>query len=142
MNVTYLENCVQSLEAAYTCLKDAQPGTLQYDICRTAVIKEFEFSIETTGKLLRRYLKTQEDNPKKATKLNFKDVIRSAGYYEFFDIPTMERWLIYRDNRNRIAHDYGKDFAEKTLILIPPFLQDAKALISLLKDKLVDLPDA
>ena len=39
-----------------------------------------------------------------------------------------ERWLIYRDNRNSTAHDYGLGFAEETLVLLPQFIKDATAL--------------
>ena len=38
----------------------------------------------------------------------------------------------YRDNRNDTAHDYGEDFAETTLKLLPAFVQDAKALASVI----------
>ena len=38
------------------------------------------------------------------------------------------RWLIYRDNRNSTAYDYGQTFAEETLTLVKDFLMDAKNL--------------
>lgn len=37
----------------------------------------------------------------------------------------VSRWLKYRDNRNNTAHDYGKVFADETLLLIDDFLKDA-----------------
>jgi len=36
--------------------------------------------------------------------------------------------LQYRDNRNNTAHDYGVNFAEETLTLLPQFIADASAL--------------
>ena len=44
----------------------------------------------------------------------------------------VERWLSYRDNRNDTAHDYGEEFAETTLKLLPAFVEDAKALAILI----------
>jgi len=44
------------------------------------------------------------------------------------DAEVVERWFRYRDNRNETAHDYGEDFAEATLELLPVFIDDAKAL--------------
>lgn len=38
--------------------------------------------------------------------------------------------MIYRDNRNSTAHDYGEQFAEETVHLLPVFLQDAKSIIA------------
>ena len=45
----------------------------------------------------------------------------------------MERWLRYRDNRNDTAHDYGEDFAETTLKLLPAFIEDAKTLAGMIE---------
>ena len=46
---------------------------------------------------------------------------------------TVERWFRYRDNRNDTAHNYGEDFAEATLKLLPAFLADAKALADMIE---------
>ena len=46
---------------------------------------------------------------------------------------TVERWLKYRDNRNDTAHNYGEDFAETTLKLLPAFVADAKALADMIE---------
>ena len=40
----------------------------------------------------------------------------------------VERWFEYRDNRNNTAHDYGVEFAQKTLTLIESFLADVEKL--------------
>ena len=44
-----------------------------------------------------------------------------------------ERWLEYRDHRNSTAHDYGVNFAEETLILLPQFISDATLLAEIIK---------
>ena len=48
------------------------------------------------------------------------------------DCDAVERWLRYRDNRNDTARDYGEDFAEATLKLLPDFIADAGALADLI----------
>ena len=48
------------------------------------------------------------------------------------DCDAVERWLRYRDNRSDTAHDYGEDFAEATLKLLPDFIVDARALADLI----------
>ena len=45
----------------------------------------------------------------------------------------VERWLRYRDNRNDTAHNYGEDFAEATLKLLPAFVADAKTLAAMIE---------
>lgn len=48
----------------------------------------------------------------------------------------VERWFLYRDNRNNTAHDYGVGFAEETLALLPAFLVDVRAVEVLLRERL------
>lgn len=38
--------------------------------------------------------------------------------------------MIYRDNRNNTAHDYGVNFAEETMVLLPQFIADASDLVT------------
>lgn len=65
---------------------------------------------------------------KAVNQLFFKDVFRKAAQYELITLEQAERWLEYRDNRNDVAHDYGVGFADKTLSLLPQFIEDASAL--------------
>lgn len=39
-----------------------------------------------------------------------------------------ERWLRYRDNRSYTVHDYGEDFVEATLCLLPASIEDSNTL--------------
>ena len=68
-----------------------------------------------------------------ADRLNFKDLFRHAARHDLLDTGAVERWLGYRDNRNDTAHDYGEDFAETTLKLLPSFVEDAQALASIIE---------
>ncbi|WP_419160890.1 nucleotidyltransferase substrate binding protein [Candidatus Palauibacter sp.] len=64
----------------------------------------------------------------------FKDLFRHAARHGLVRVEAAERWLLYRDNRNRTAHDYGKDFAEATLRLLPGFIVDARALADAIEE--------
>jgi hypothetical protein len=46
-----------------------------------------------------------------------------------------ENFLEYRDNRNNTAHDYGVNFAEETMVLLPNFIIDAKQLAADIKQQ-------
>lgn len=67
--------------------------------------------------------------------LTYKDVLRHAAKHGLLDSAAVERWFAYRDNRNSTAHDYGKGFAEETLVLMPDFLMDARRLETSLHEK-------
>lgn len=137
INTEFLERCVNTLEKAYQKLLLVDPGSddLEYDMYRSAIIKEFEVILEQSGKLLKKIITPYFHSKKAVDRLTFKDIFRSAGNHDLLTIDEVERWLQYRDNRNLTAHDYGFDLAEKTLPLMPNFIKDINSLINLIKTK-------
>ena len=47
-------------------------------------------------------------------------------------LEEVERWFVYRANRNNTAHDYGEGFAQETLKLLPGFMADISHLAEVL----------
>lgn len=134
IDTTFLRRCVSALEYAFgemDALGDVEEHI--YDIYRAACVKEFELVIEQSGKLLRKRLAAFFASNQQADRLAFKDLFRHAAKHGLIDTDAVERWLGYRDNRNTTAHDYGKDFAEATLKLLPEFIADAKALADVIE---------
>ncbi len=125
----YLERCVNTLEKAYKLLEKAQPEEIEFDMYRSACIKEFEIILEQSGKLLKKVLKPYFASSKAVDMLVFKDIFRHAALHSIIDTESCERWLLYRDNRNSTAHDYGVGFAQDTLKLLPQFIIDTKNII-------------
>jgi len=125
----YIEKCIQALEKALILLHESKEESIDYNIYRSACIKEFEIVLEQSGKLLRKRLKPYFVTSKVADKLNFKDIFRHAVKYGLINIEEAERWFGYCDNRNTTTHDYGVEFAEETLKLLPLFIEDAKNLV-------------
>ncbi len=101
---------------------------------RSACIKAFELILEQSGKLLRKGLKPYFHTSKEVDGLIFKDVFRHAVLRNIISDEACERWLQYRDNRNSTAHDYGVNFAEETVVLLPQFIADASALATAIKE--------
>ena len=129
IDTTFLRRCIGTLETALDGI-DRYRGTddFRYDIYRAACVKEFELVLEQGGKLLRKRLAVFFASNRQADRLAFKDLFRHAAKHGLLDTEAVERWFRYRDNRNDTAHDYGEDFAEATLKLLPAFIADAKAL--------------
>lgn len=135
LNFDHLERCTLTLERSLESLARAEPGSIDYEVYRNAVIKSFELTLETAGKLLRKVLKLYTGNPKSVDALVYKDVLRNAALRGLLSAEELERWLQYRDSRNDTTHDYGEIFAERTLLLITDFQRDAKALHVTLRQK-------
>lgn len=143
LNTDHFARCIQTLETSLTLLQRSEPESIDYEIFRNAVVKGFELTLETGGKLLRKALKAFTGSPREIDQLTYKDVLRRAAKHGLMDTATVERWFRYRDNRNSTAHDYGVGFAEDTLKLLPGFITDARALEATLRERLGNgAPDA
>lgn len=129
LNVEHLLRTVDTLEQALLGLQGC-PDTQStlYDLYRSAALKSFELSLETAGKLMRKALKAYCGSPREVDKLVFNDVLRGCGKHGVLALEAVDRWLVYRANRNNTAHDYGVAFANETLTLLPRYVQDVRAL--------------
>jgi hypothetical protein len=133
IDTTFYERCILTLQNAHAMLNQADPDTIEYDMYRSACVKEFEIILEQSGKLLRKILYPFFHSSKEVDKLNFKDLFRHAALRSLINTTACERWLEYRDNRNNVAHDYGVNFAQETLVLLPAFIDDAFELLEIIK---------
>lgn len=135
LDTTYYERCISTLQKAFAMLNNEKPESIEYEMYRSACIKEFEIILEQSGKLLRKVLNPYFHTSKEVDRLNFKEVFRHAVLRSLINDETGERWLEYRDNRNNTAHDYGVNFAEETLILLPQFIADALEMVEIIKQQ-------
>ena len=134
LNTEYLSRCIETLEKAYSLIKQTKEGTIDYEMYRNSLVKGFEMTLEQAGKLLRKRLVPYLSSKKAVDALTFKDLFRHAYKYSLINNEEAERWMKYRDNRNNTAHDYGRAFAEETLCLIDGFLRDVKNLKAMIEN--------
>jgi nucleotidyltransferase substrate binding protein (TIGR01987 family) len=136
LNTEHYARCLQTLELSLAQLQKSEPASIEYEVFRNAVVKGFELSLETAGKLLRKALKAYTGQPKEVDALTYKDVLRRAAKHDLVTVAEVERWFLYRDNRNSTAHDYGAGFAEDTFVILPAFIEDARKLEATLRERL------
>ena len=135
IDTTFLRRCIGTLELALDELgRRTEADDIIYDIYRAACVKECELVLEQSGKLLRKRLAAFFVSNRQADRLAFKDLFRHAVKHGLMSPEAVERWFLYRDNRNDNAHDYGEGFAETTLKLLPGFIADAKALADMIDE--------
>ena len=135
IDTTYLERCIRTLDKAYGLLQKANVDEIDYDMYRSASVKEYEIIIEQCGKLLRKCLKPYYHSSQAVDKLYFKAVFKQSVLRSIITPELCERFLEYRDNRNDTAHDYGVNFAEETLVLLPKFIEDAQLIAECIKQQ-------
>ncbi len=134
INTDFLVRCIYTLESAFDQLRQRESEDSLYDIFRAAAVKEFELVLEQSGNLLKRRLRPFFASNRRADRLTFKDAFRYAAKHGLISVEAGERWFAYRDNRNDTAHDYGADFAETTLKLLPTFIVDARELAQVIAE--------
>lgn len=129
IDTIFLERCINTLDKAFSMLQKTNVEEIEYDLYRSACVKEFEIIIEQCGKLLRKALKPYFHSSRAVDQLFFKEVFKQAVLRSIISLELCERFLMYRDNRNNTAHDYGVNFAEETLVLLPRFIEDARLIV-------------
>lgn len=135
IDTTFLERCIEALSSALGKLNGQKEQDIDYDIYRSACIKEFEIIVEQAGKLTKKAIKPFMPSARAVDQLTYKDIFRQALKVGLVTDDEAERWHGYRDNRNNTAHDYGVFFAEETLVLLPQFVLDARSLVITLNQK-------
>ena len=123
-----MQRCIDTVVRSYDFLKNSELGSIEYEVFRNSLIKGFEMTLEQSGKLLKKKITPFMVSKKAADMLTFKDIFREANKCSLISNEETERWMVYRDNRNTTAHDYGESFAEETLKMIPDFLNDVRNL--------------
>ncbi len=133
IDTAFVNRCIQTLEKAFRQLQQVEKDSLDYDLYRSATIKEFEIILEQLGRLLKKRLKPYFHSSRAVDHLTFKDIFRHAGHHGLLTVDEVQCWLEYRDNRNSTSHDYGAGLAEKTLPLMPQFILEAKKLVQIIE---------
>ncbi len=133
INIDFLKKYIFSLEKAFFLIQKNDKKDIDYELYRSAIIKEFEIILEQSGKLLKKILEPYFHSKKEVDRLYFKDIFRNSVLHNLISLEESERWMKYRDNRNSTSHDYGKELAEETLPLIDQFIIDSRALITVIE---------
>jgi len=74
-----------------------------------AVIQRFEYTYELCWKMLKRRIELDSPNPAAVDAMSFKDLLRDGA--ERGLIEDVEKWMIYRDQRNITARTYDEQKA-------------------------------
>lgn len=142
LNTDLLNRCLQTLALSLAMYEGAEEGGIAQEVFRNSIVKSYEFAQESALKLLKKALKVYGHSGKKLDSTPVKDILSLAAVHSLLSLEEVERWFIYRDNRNNTAHDYGEAFAKETLVLIPGFLEDCGHLSQVLEEKLGKATDA
>lgn len=94
---------------------------------RDAVIQRFEYTYELCWKMLKRRLEMDAAVPSDIDRLSFPDLMRAGAEHRMID--DVERWLVYRHQRNTTSHVYDSDLAWDVYRSALDFASDARRLL-------------
>jgi len=134
ISTEYISHCILTLRTAWDGHRRFEAGDVMYEIYRAACVKEFELVLEQSGRLLKKKLRPYFASNRRADQLTFNDIFRHAAKHSLISGDECERWLEYRAVRNVTAHEYGEQFAERTLEILPQFVADAEELVDTIEE--------
>jgi len=135
LNTDHLKRCIQTLRSSLSLYEQAESNSIDREIFRNAIVKGYELAQETSFKLVKKALRDYGHGAQKLDRTPIKEVLRLAATHGLMTLEDVEHWFAYRDNRNNTAHDYGENFANETLKLIPGFIADVTRLEAVLRDR-------
>ena len=129
IDTTFLLLCIgvqEQAEAEICRYREADND--RYDIFRDVCVEQFQLVLDQSGKVLPKRLAAFFASNWQPDRLAFKDLFRRAARHGLIDADAAERWLANRNNCNDTERDFGEEFGEATLKLLPAVINDAKGL--------------
>ena len=95
------------------------------DMLADSCVKRFEYTLETSIKLMKKFLKQVYFIDEKDLTVN--NVFRLMQGYNF--IISWENWRNYYQKRNDTSHEYNIQKSRDLLKIIPDFIKDTEILV-------------
>ena len=131
LDLSALTNAVNRLDAGLT-RHFSEPLDSQL---RDGLVQRFEFTYEISHKMLKRYLEMSSADPSQFDAMPFADLIRTANEQGLLK-GDWNDWRVYREIRSKTSHTYDEAIAVQVVKSIPGFLDEAKALLKSLQERI------
>lgn len=125
-SIDALKNALTTLNSCWEVYTLKKNDTSIADIVADSCVKRFEYTMETSLKLMRKYLKlvyAKEDK-----ELTVNNIFRLMAGYDM--IQNWENWKLYYVKRNDTSHEYNIEKARELLKIIPQFIADVEFLVT------------
>ena len=128
INTDSLTRSIGTLELALECLREQKPDEIMLNVYRGACRYESQVVLGLTSSLLRRRLRPYFAAVSQVDEMIPGRVFREAARLHLISVDECSRWLNYGDHQNRIAHRYGREFAEQAITVLSPLIKDARRI--------------
>ena len=125
-SIDALKNALATLKSCWEVYNQKKDDTSIADIVADSCVKRFEYTMETSLKLMRKYLKLAYAKDDKELTVN--NIFRLMAGYDM--IEDWENWKLYYAKRNDTSHEYNFEKARELLKIIPQFIADTEFLVN------------
>jgi len=133
LDLSLLQNSLNTLKECYHDYQ-IENNTKMQEYIKDSCIKRFEYTYETSKKMMNKYLKKEYDKTEKDLSIN--NIFREM--YALDLIKNFENWVNYREKRNFTSHEYNEEHTKEIIKIVPDFISDAEFLLEKLKGVLTD----
>lgn len=133
LNLTILKNSFNTLKECYNDYTLQQDTKLKNYI-KDSCIKRFEYTYETSKKIMNKFLKKEYDKTEKELSIN--NIFREM--YAIGLIKNFENWVDYREKRNHTSQEYCVEKIDTIIDIVPAFIDDTEYLIKHIESVLTD----
>ena len=133
LNLTILKNSFNTLKECYNDYTLQQDTKLKNYI-KDSCIKRFEYTYETSKKIMNKFLKKEYDKTEKELSIN--NIFREM--YAIGLIKNFENWVNYREKRNLSSQEYCVEKIDTIIDIVPAFIDDTEYLIKHIESVLTD----
>lgn len=133
LNLTILKNSFNTLKECYNDYTLQQDTKLKNYI-KDSCIKRFEYTYETSKKIMNKFLKKEYDKTEKELSIN--NIFREM--YAIGLIKNFENWVNYREKRNLTSQEYCVEKIDTIIDIVPAFIDDTEYLIKHIESVLTD----
>lgn len=130
LDLTPLANAVKRLAEGLAEYQSNPAHTL----VRDGLVQRFEFTYESSHKMLKRYLEATSASPAEFDAMPFADLIRTGNEQNLLR-GTWPDWKRYREMRAKTSHTYDEGVALQVVAVIPSFLAEAEYLLEQLQKR-------
>ena len=123
LDISILKNCIDSLKNCSSDFKNAEDEKTK-EYISDACVKRFEYTVETSWKMMKKYLKLEYGKAEKELTMN--NIFRFMEGYGF--IKSWEDWRNYYDRRNDTSHEYNKEKAQEIFNWVDKLVEDSSFL--------------
>ena len=133
LNLTILKNSFNTLKECYNDYTLQQDTKLKNYI-KDSCIKRFEYTYETSKKIMNKFLKKEYDKTEKELSIN--NIFREM--YAIGLIKNFENWVNYREKRNLSSQEYCVEKIDTIIDIVPAFIDDTEYIIKHIESVLTD----